>query len=257
MTAAWHQLNVAFPDWPSAEKAALTHLIPQLTDSEHAGTIQRWFFLRKSPCWRIRYQPGNTSVDDKLTNALTPLLHSGHITDATTVIYEPETHAFGGEAAMHTAHRLFHLDSRHLLTHLTRHPAPRHRRELSILLCTAMLRAAQLDWYEQGDVWARVADHRDPPEPIPEPHRQKLRAGLHHLLSADVSSLTLTVRASWPAAFADAGSELASLASTGRLHRGLRAVLAHHILFHWNRLGITPASQATLARAARAVTMGN
>ncbi|MGH4017438.1 MAG: thiopeptide-type bacteriocin biosynthesis protein, partial [Pseudonocardiaceae bacterium] len=33
-------------------------------------------------------------------------------------IYEPETHAFGGEEGMAAAHTLFHQDSRHIVEHL-------------------------------------------------------------------------------------------------------------------------------------------
>ncbi|WP_103502966.1 MULTISPECIES: thiopeptide-type bacteriocin biosynthesis protein [unclassified Streptomyces] len=261
MTTTWRQLNVAFPNWASAERDALTHLIPHLTTAEGSGTISQWFFLRKAPCWRIRYHLTDAPGEAGLLSDLAHVKRLGHLHHVTPVVYEPETHAFGGEAAMATAHRLFHHDSRHLLAHLTQHPAAGHRRELSILLCTTMLRAAQLDWYEQGDVWARVADHREPPAAIPEPQRRKLRADLRHLLAADISRLThpdnaVTVPAPWLTAFADAGRDLAAISSTGRLHRGLRAVLAHHVIFAWNRLGLPHAAQATLATNAKAAIFG-
>jgi protein-L-isoaspartate(D-aspartate) O-methyltransferase len=54
----------------------------------------------------------------------------------------------------------------------------------------------------------------------------------------------------WPATFQRAGNQLAELAQEGRLTRGLRAVLAHHILFAWNRLGIPADVQAVLAGTA-------
>lgn len=54
----------------------------------------------------------------------------------------------------------------------------------------------------------------------------------------------------WHAGFADAGRRLAGASSSGTLSRGLRAVLAHVVIFHWNRLGLPAAAQAILARAA-------
>jgi protein-L-isoaspartate(D-aspartate) O-methyltransferase len=54
----------------------------------------------------------------------------------------------------------------------------------------------------------------------------------------------------WVAAFEAAGQALAALACSGRLERGLRAVLAHHFLFHANRVGLPGADQATLAALA-------
>ena len=57
----------------------------------------------------------------------------------TAVVYEPETTAFGGPRAMRLAHRLWHLDSHHLLASATLRP--RRTRELPLLLCTAMMAA--------------------------------------------------------------------------------------------------------------------
>lgn len=54
----------------------------------------------------------------------------------------------------------------------------------------------------------------------------------------------------WRAAFQDAGRRYCAAASAGTLNRGLRAVLAHTVIFHWNRLGLPAPTQAALARAA-------
>ncbi len=259
----WRQITITFADWTRAESTALTHLAPTLTDAQTEGLIASWFFVRKAPCWRIRYLPGQPTeaAQEYLQSHLDDLQRRRQIVDAIPVIYEPEVHAFGGDEGMDTAHRLFHLDSRHLLTHLhsTSHqPETRHRRELSILFCAAMLHAAGLDWYEEGDVWARVAAHREPSEPIPEDSRHALQGNLRRLISVDIGSLThegspLAFAAGWADTFAAAGTELAALAADGRLHRGLRAILAHHIIFAWNRHGLPHATQALLAHTAKTV----
>jgi thiopeptide-type bacteriocin biosynthesis protein len=59
--------------------------------------------------------------------------------------------------------------------------------------------------------------------------------------------------AEWMRAFSDVGNRLACAADRGGLTRGLRAVLAHVVIFHWNRLGLPATSQGILASAARDV----
>lgn len=140
------------------------------------------------------------------------------------MIYEPETHAFGGPDGMEVAHRHFHTDSHHTLTYLRAvHDRERddQRRELALLLATALMRGAGLDWYEQGDVWATVADHRTPAV-VPT---AALRASARRLISVDSSpgsrliSGQLAHAATWFADHTAAGEGLAALALDGRLRR--------------------------------------
>ncbi|KPM50573.1 methyltransferase [Frankia sp. R43] len=265
-TRTWQQVNVTFPDWANAEGTAVDHLAPLLDTAETDGLITSWFFVRKAPCWRIRYLPHQPAgaAEAYVHTRLADLRETRRIQDATSTFYEPESHAFGGAEGMDTAHRLFHLDSRHLLTYLnaTSHKsADRRRRELSVLLCSHLMRAAGLDWYEEGDVWARVAEHRQPPERTPDHRLRTLRDGLRRLMSIDTDSLATDTLpptfTDWTSAFAAAGTELAALATDGRLRRGLRAVLAHHIIFAWNRHGLPHAAQAVLAHTARTVVFGH
>ncbi|WP_433498550.1 thiopeptide-type bacteriocin biosynthesis protein [Sphaerimonospora sp. CA-214678] len=262
----WHQINIAFPDWTDAENAAATHLAPLLAAAEDEGLLAAWFYIRKAPSWRVRYLPiGDASqAHAHLHRRLEALTNAGHIDDVKQVVYEPETHAFGGVEGMQVAHRLFHADSRHLLTYLAdarRPPGTDQRRELSILLCGLLLRAARLDWYEQGDVWARVADHRDLPDRVPADRLRSLQDGMRRLMSVDPTSLMrengpLAFAAEWAHAFTSAGRDLAVLASGGALQRGLRAVLTHHVIFTWNRFGLPFTTQAVLATTAKVVVFG-
>lgn len=264
---SWAQVNVAFPDWATAEHTAVTHLGPLLTAAEADGLITSWFFVRKVPCWRLRYVPGADAAQTQayLHRHLAALKTSRQVDDVMTIVYEPEVHAFGGVDAMASAHHLFHRDSRALLAYLAgvqHRPAGGHRRELSIILCTALLRGAGLDWYEQGDVWARLADHREPSHQVPAPRRHALEVGLRTLMSVDTATLVrdggaLVFAADWVTAFDAAGRELADLAARGQLHRGLRAILTHHIVFAWNRAGVPYSTQAVMASAAKAVVFGD
>ncbi|WP_030331063.1 thiopeptide-type bacteriocin biosynthesis protein [Micromonospora parva] len=242
---SWKQVNIAFlsPDPRERERQAVEHLTRVLPVAEAEGLITLWWFIRKGP-WRIRYLPA-TSMSDP---AHLPLTDS---VTWTTDIYEPEIHAFGGSASMNAAHALFHRDSRHLLDYLSDNADD--RREHALILCTALMRAAGLDIYEQGDVWAKIADQRGA---LASPGRtQGLRTAVD--LTADVRRLLLGspriggVTSAWLSAFEDAGKALRTLRELGKLTQGIRGIIAMHIIFHMNRIGIRANTQATLARAAR------
>ncbi|MGH3889311.1 MAG: methyltransferase, FxLD system, partial [Pseudonocardiaceae bacterium] len=247
----WRQVSVWCADWQAAEQMAVTHLGPQLTAAQHAKIITSWWFVRKGPSWRVRLLP-SVGQDEQATTAIKQTMHDlsgrGAIQRWAMTIYEPEIHAFGGADGIQLAHDLFHADSHHLLSHL-RHRRRDHRRELGLLLGTLLMRAAGQEWYEQGGVWAQVVAHRSISQP---PASEDTADVVHRLLTARAYSAhsPLAAAPDWPAAFRHAGESLAELALHGRLTRGLRAVLAHHILFAWNRAGIPANQQALLAAAA-------
>jgi thiopeptide-type bacteriocin biosynthesis protein len=259
---AWLQVNIAFSDWSRAEQTALARLAPLLRTTEDEGAISAWFFIRKRPCWRVRYVPA-ADAHVRIGGQLEALTVAGHIAHWTPAIYEPEVHAFGGVEAMTAAHHLFHRDSRDLLTYLQREDgaANGHRREISLMLCSILMRSAGLDWYEQGDVWARVAAHRALPTATDQSITDRLHTAVHRLITVDAEDQLskdgpLAYAAGWANAYTVAGQELAHLAASGSLHRGLRDVLAHHVIFAWNRMGLPFATQAALAATAKSVIFG-
>ncbi|WP_406190845.1 thiopeptide-type bacteriocin biosynthesis protein [Streptomyces sp. NBC_01017] len=258
-SSTWCQANVAFPNWERAETIALARLAPLLLTAEDEGALTSWFIIRKRPCWRVRYASAAGGLD-RIGQGLGVLIAEGDITAWTESIYEPEVHAFGGAEAMASAHRLFHRDSRCLVDFL-RSDAGEHRRETSLMLCSLMMRSAGLDWYEQGDVWARVGAHRALPADTGQANQHRLHRAVHRLLSVNGEDMTraggpLAHAAEWASAYTDAGKELAHLANSGQLRRGLRDVLAHHVLFAWNRIGLPYATQATLVAATKSVIFG-
>ncbi|WP_075662586.1 thiopeptide-type bacteriocin biosynthesis protein [Streptomyces acidiscabies] len=258
-SSTWCQANVAFPDWEGAETIALSRLGPLLRTAEDEGALTAWFIIRKHPCWRVRYLPV-AGGKDRIGQGLDLLIAEGSVTAWTEIIYEPEIHAFGGAEAMACAHRLFHCDSRSLIDFLPS-DAGRHRRETSLMLCSLMMRSAGLDWYEQGDVWARVGAHRALLARTEQGNSDRLLSTVHRLISVNGEDMMraggpLAHAAEWAGSYADAGRELAHLTDSGQLHRGLRDVLAHHVLFAWNRIGLPYATQAPLAAAAKTVIFG-
>jgi protein-L-isoaspartate(D-aspartate) O-methyltransferase len=261
-TGRWRQVNLWCHDWEAAEQMAVTRLLPILDRAEAAGSISSWWFTRKGACWRLRLLPaaGQDDQADALLDATTAALTGQEVIGWWAPgIYEPEARAFGGTAGMQAAHAVFHADSRHLLHHLAQARAgdrPEHRRELALMLPAIMMTAAGQDWYEQGDIWMQVAAHRGT-GPQPEPARPAAEA-VHQLLTAASPAPGSPLREApgWPAAFQHAGEQIAGLARRGTLTRGIRAVLAHHILFAWNRLGIPARQQHQLAATAATVIFG-
>ncbi|HET9899375.1 MAG TPA: thiopeptide-type bacteriocin biosynthesis protein [Streptosporangiaceae bacterium] len=246
---SWQQINVTYPGRTRhhQEQHAIAHLRQVLPAAETAGLITSWWFIRKG-AWRIRYLPADKPGSDARARKLL----TSRVT-STSDIYEPETHAFGGTDAMTAAHKLWHHDSSHLLSYLSQCPAD--RRERSLILCTALMRAAAIDLNEQGDVWAKVLQHRaehikSPPAPD-APTWNGFTNDVHRLLLG-----TPRITGDWHIAFEKAGTSLRHLREAGKLTRGLRAIVALHVIFHWNRIGLTADSQAKLAQAAKEAIFG-
>ena len=186
------------------------------------------------------------------------LTGNGDARAVTEGTYEPETTRFGGPDAMDAAHRLFAADSRRLLDHLAGN-SPRLLREIPVILAARLLRAARQDWYEQGDCWEQMAAHRhDGHGPALEPDAGTVSAMLA-LLSAggDAPGSPVHDRPEWASAFEDAGRRIAALAGRGALARGQRAVLAQHLLFLFNRHGVSASDQHLLAAAACQAVFGS
>ena len=246
-TAGWRQLTVTFTTWQAAEHVVVADLGPMLAAAEDAGVVTAWWFIRKGRIWRIRMLTANPGIVGEIAAALT---QRETVRECAETIYEPETRPFGGPAGMDLAHRLFHADSRHLLVHLAAGQRDR-RRELAMVLATRLQRAAGLDWYEQGDCWAQLATHRAAADRATEPSASMIDdARLLMTATTDTDDSPLHHAPSWVDAFEHTGQRLAELARRGTLTRGLRAVLTHHLLFLFNRHGVSAGDQRLLATAA-------
>ncbi|MER7693011.1 methyltransferase, FxLD system [Streptomyces sp. NPDC097610] len=253
----WQQHNVTFVDREIARRTIAERLGPALIEAEDDGQLTGWWFMNKQP-WPLRYLADKPSP--VIESVLRDLVGDGVAVSSLAYIYEPEVDAFGGPEAMDAAHELFHSDSLHLLTY---QPSPEHlgRRETAALLASAMMRGAGLDWFEQGDVWAKVVALRPTTSPLPPERSAELALAMRKLMIVDAHGLCrpdgpLHAHDAWVAAFERAGVTLADLANRGTLTRGLRAVIAHHVIFHANRAGLLRDDQSALSNIAREVIMG-
>ncbi|GAB4001266.1 hypothetical protein GCM10029992_36280 [Glycomyces albus] len=260
----WLQTSVLLTDPAGAEQFCSTLLGPRMRAAVDNEILDGWFFIRKSPWWRLRYRPAPQTHAAAARRHVAEILAgpeaAKRIGETVHQIYEPEATAFGGNAAMDLAHQLFYTDSEHITDYLaitTRPGLPDPRRELSLLLATALARAAGQEWYEQGDIWAQISTLRGN-SPMLTAHPSAAALNVRRFLTADLDAAVARLggdladlAADWLADFRTAGTALRALADQGRLERGLREILTHHALFAWNRLGLTFGEQQHLASAAR------
>ncbi|MFI1201633.1 thiopeptide-type bacteriocin biosynthesis protein [Streptomyces sp. NPDC020883] len=271
--SGWYSVSIQFADWNTAEQIAATVLGPQLEHGQSTGALAGWWFLRKYPCWRLRCRPGaaatHTAARNAMTNILDRLMAGGVVHRWWQTIYEPESMVFGGPHSMDIAHDLFQADSRGVLDYARRHDANARpgttlgRRELSVLLPSTLFFGAGQEPHEQADVWYRVEQLRPLPSDTPADRLTGMTAALQVLMQLDTSPTSplfdeggsLAFIAPWATAFESAGQRLSLAAHTGSLPRGVRDILAHHVIFAWNRLGLDSRTQGILARAARETAM--
>ncbi|WP_268220996.1 thiopeptide-type bacteriocin biosynthesis protein [Streptomyces sp. EMB24] len=262
-TTDWWQAYLHFTDWSNADTTFTAHVLPVLREAESVGAIDGWWYTRKHPCWRLRLrvQPAG-GAKPTIGDGFDRLVSEGHLRRWWPGLYEPEAPAFGGRTSMTAAHTLFVTDSREAQQLRRRGDLAVGPRELSVLLCTIMMRAAGLEWYEQGDVWDRVitTEHRSAVSDVPVERLNARAREIRPLLLADSNVLLrsggpLEPVAEWAAAFRSTGRVLAEGVQDGTLDRGLRQVLSYHVIFHWNRLGLSMRGQSILAWAARAAIL--
>ncbi|MGH3928874.1 MAG: thiopeptide-type bacteriocin biosynthesis protein [Pseudonocardiaceae bacterium] len=236
--SGWWQLYIQFTDWSNAEQAAADHLAPLLRHAEEDGLVAAWWFMRKHPCWRLRLQPGPAGRTMKagLGAAFDELAADGRIGGWSPGVYEAETAAFGGDAGMDLAHGLFCEDSRAVLDLLRSGGNDLGRRELSLLLCSALMRGAGLEWYEYGDVWHRVALERRLPADVPTSKLTAMADDLRQLMLADITPdgpllgthAPLASAARWTDAFRRAGRNLGTAARAAILDLPVAPASASH-----------------------------
>ncbi|MFE6645075.1 thiopeptide-type bacteriocin biosynthesis protein [Nocardioides sp. NPDC057772] len=259
----WVQVNITFPDYGAAEIAMLDAVWPALRQLD----IDRWWFLRKRPHWRLRLRPAadttKAGILDQVAAAFEPIVSRRFIENWSIAHYEPETTAFGGPQGMCTVHDIFHADSN---GYLEFRKASQDKTDespdpllVSLLITTHMFRAAGIETTEHGDVWARVVDQRPPVPPGPDLTSQTAKASA--ALRVDLRELTatdprFTSAEAWAMNLDECGRRVGELWRAGAIDAGLRGILARVVIFHWNRIGLHVRQQSLLAAAARDAALG-
>ncbi|MER5201371.1 thiopeptide-type bacteriocin biosynthesis protein [Streptomyces sp. NPDC002755] len=260
----WYQARVSFADYPSAAATFRANLLPTLQST----SVGSWWFVRKYPYWRLRVRPRSdgsleTAVE-QMAQALDSALSRGAIKEWRASLYEPEIIAFGGLEAMAITEQIFYIDSVGVLTY--DQLSAEQSRELldakvtSLCVLTLLLRAAGLEWSEQGDVWGQVETKRELPADVPPNKVSAMADTMRALVSFDRASALangpLAPLTDWADGMEQGGRSLKAASEANRLGLGLRSVLARHVIFHWNRMGFSTRQQAIWSRAAREALLG-
>ncbi|MFF9143035.1 thiopeptide-type bacteriocin biosynthesis protein [Streptomyces albogriseolus] len=165
----WWHAAVSFPAGAGVSVQAAQALVSALHD-------QRFHFLRKDGGLRLRTE---RPVPDLLDRLVAEQLATGWVGG----VYELETEPFGGVDGMDVAFDVFCADSRAALAE-TGSPGTRER---CVLLLSTMNRAAGLDPFEVGDVWAKLGSLR-PPVTVPTgPARERAVAAMRRLMNAEAA----------------------------------------------------------------------
>jgi thiopeptide-type bacteriocin biosynthesis protein len=187
------------------------------------------------------------SLEPELVTWLQAVEQSTEIRGFRFGIYEPETARFGGSAGMAVAHEQFDRESRtagryEMLSESERGGLPR---DLFSLFLTNDLFARSLDdRAEIWDVWQKVGrlvrgSVRASIVSQTECSRARDVVTLEAAFTNGLSSSATALLEQASADNAYVAQRLRAIASSGRLHIGLRSWLATAAVFHWNRLGLT------------------
>ncbi|MGW4503675.1 thiopeptide-type bacteriocin biosynthesis protein [Streptomyces sp. NPDC004436] len=261
--SGWHQANIRFTDYPTSHWIFRAYLLPAL----RTGPVGNWWFVRKHPHWRLRYLPApDTAVEDAVRHvaeALDSSVSWNVTAEWSSAPYEPEVTAFGGPDGMVLAHELFHVDSVGVIDYQATAGDQQEgldAKAVSLLAMTMMMRAAGLEFGEQGDVWGLVEARRPLADDITSEQVSGMVESMRRLLLADARPLlvsdALAHAEPWISGLEANGRALGQAAAAGQLHLGMRGILARHVLFHWNRMGFTLRQQSIWSRAAREAVLG-
>ena len=239
-------------------------IAPMVRDMARALPIEGWWWLFKSDSrgsairLRVSVPPDAcTRVAAAMSAALTA---AGH--EFSLPYYEPELLLFGGPHGIDAAHEFFCADSAFVSAWAGRERSATGAlipEALSLALVLRLLHAAGLDLFERWDVFHGVARMRTFGN-LEDPRYQPYEALVQRILSAGPGKIVQLylddaqrkddgLLAAHVAFLDTFGRDLSALYSGGFLECGLREFCVPLILFHWNRLLLSPFAHFGLSHA--------
>ena len=225
----WSQWNVALSRarGPARQSASelFARLGPLLETLRKDGALARFYFMRKPPDVRLRFEGDTARIGAALTALWPGLERDGWVQRHFPSVYEPETRRFGGRCAMDLAHTYFDADTRVWMAW------PDAPRQYSAALLQDLFVSTLDDLGEAAEVWREFA-------------------GWPAAAQAGSDIWTRPLEERHASANRCLASGLKGLWSEGALENGTRSVLAATAQFHCNRYGIAGDDQGALASAA-------
>lgn len=253
LAAGWTQLNLRFAiakRGPLIPWDELDRLFTSLLDG---GVIRRWFFVRKPPGLRVRFEIADSlRFDEVIDNWGLATLRSdkSHLIAAHRAVYEPESARMGGPQGLELFHEIL-CATMPIATRIEQANVDHGARyPLAALGAQWLIEQALSDDDEVTDVWRRLGKLFDGTGAGPDAATRHaltdpvgFSAGLPAGLSTLASELIQLAR--------NFGSRASQLATSGALAVGLRAWVADTVLFQWNTygLGLDPAAMAAMVQS--------
>lgn len=255
-SARWLQMNVALERrdgqaLPSA-RAVFGGLAPLLAQWRRERAVSCWYFMRKPPDLRLRFQGPAPDADvvPALAALLRRLRRQGFVRRFFPSVYEPETFQFGGPEAMRLVHAHFAADSAAWLAMDQLWAAGRASltpEALTLAVINDLLCRTLGDGAEVWDVWCNLAQRLPPLSANQQPPELDI-FGLGELL-AEASPAEAAILRRYARANERLAVGLLRVWSRGRLLCGLRGIFPFVALFHFHRYGLPGSAQAALAAA--------
>ena len=239
----WLQVDCSlFHEAPAKPYIPWARLLDAVEAWRAGGLIDRFWFVRKPPGLRLRFQASSRAAafQSELSTWLLDAEQRNDIRGFRFTVYEPETHRFGGVVGMDLAHTLFDAAATLPLQFHANGAAPLRGLEVSIATTTNLLGRCLDDTAEAWDVWCRLYDA------IPTLKvGAKSETELCNACFTGVQALAEALGESWAplldnvsAAHDHVGRGLCALSRAGALRVGLRGWLVAATIFDWNRFGL-------------------
>lgn len=237
MNLHWYQFNVGLIRQKGDARPSAKHLFKSLIP--YISEVACFFFVRKPPDVRLRFQIKAGTLADSIEKQLEALAKRGLIRNATSVVYEPEVHLFGGPAIMPFIHQHFYIDSRTWieLDLLSDRKPPSHcLLQVSRALMDDLFIQTLNPYNEEiWDVWRNLQRML----PLTE---EKFEDSAATTIDA-LESCSCKTQAVWIRRYREANASLAGKlalhAKLGKLESGVRSILTFIALFHYNRFGLS------------------
>lgn len=261
--ARWVQLGVCPAQDASLSRQLLGEIAATGRDALTRGVAQNFFFMRKPPGLRLRFEV-NPDVGDEFADLLYEQADSwradGLIEAVRPGVYEPETVLFGGPESMHYVHALFTVDSLFWLTYhsIATPDQPAEPTLVSLPLLRFLLDGLDITGWEDLGVWdqVRTATGRQLPAEADLTGFADVFGGIRRLWY-EQSLLMEQLDPVRQALLIEHGELLrhgAQRWSNGYFASrsatlGPRAAAAYYVVFFWNRAGLSAIEQAMVAES--------
>lgn len=256
---AWVQRSLA-PVETHFPPALFGELHSFVSDALHKGLIENFFFMRKPPGLRLRFEASNNTPDlaDCVDERLLAWCDRGFAVDGPHGVYEPEDQLFGGPNSMPHVEALFTLDSLLWLGFFCQDTRDRDIDcdpwNVSFAFLRALFDGLGIVGWEDRGVWSVIT--RDLGRNLPEELRDQTEyADLADEIRSRWQNATRVREGARPADWAEGFDAVEKAArrwhhayfNAPAARMGPRQAAAYMTIFHWNRGGLPALQQALIA----------